>query len=45
MNDNLLATGHAVVEGRFVREFMLMLDGISVGGGTKQKREREGSPG
>ena len=38
---HLLAT--ADVEGWFVREIMLSLDGISVGG-TKHKREREGSP-
>ena len=30
------------VKGGFVREFMLLLDGISVGGQSKQ--EREGSP-
>ena len=37
---HLLATGPAGVEGRLVREKMLLLDGISVGGqGT---REREG---
>jgi hypothetical protein len=38
----LLATGHAGVEGRFVREIMLSLDGISVGG--QSTRERKGSP-
>ena len=39
----MLATGPAGVEGRFVREIMLSLDEIG-GGGTKHKREREGSP-
>ena len=39
---HLLAPGPAVVKGRFVRDFMLLLDGISVGG--RSKREREGSP-
>ncbi len=38
---NLLAPGPADVEGRFVREIMLLLDGISVGG--QITREREGS--
>ena len=36
---HLLAPGPAGVEGRFVREIMLLLDVISVGG-TKHKRER-----
>ena len=40
---HLLALGPAGVEGRFVRKIMLLLDEISVGG-TKHKREREGSP-
>ena len=40
---HLLATGPAGVEGRFVREIMLLLDGISVGG-TKHKRERGFTP-
>ena len=35
---HLLAPGPAVAEGRFVREIML-LDGISVGGQSKRKRE------
>ena len=39
---HLLAPGPAGVEGRFVREIMLLLDGISVGG--QSTREREGSP-
>ena len=39
---HLLATGPAGVKGRFVREIMLLLDGISVGG--QSTREREGSP-
>ena len=39
---HLLAPGLPGVEGRFVREIMLLLDGISVGG--KSTREREGSP-
>ena len=43
MGAHLLATGPAGVEGRFVREIMLLLDGISVGG-TKYKRERGFSP-
>ena len=37
---NLLAPGPAGVKGRFVKEIMLLLDGISVGGGTKHKREK-----
>ena len=37
---HLLAPGPACVEGRFVREIMFLLDGISVGG--KITREREG---
>ena len=41
---HLLATGPAGVEGRFVREIMLLLDGISLGGGGQSKREREGAP-
>ena len=40
---HLLATGPAGVEGMFVREIMLLLDGISVGGGHST-REREGAP-
>ena len=36
---HLLAPGPAGVEGRFVREIMLLLDVISVGG-TKHKREK-----
>ena len=40
---HLLATGPAGVEGRFVREIMLLLAGISVGG-IKHKREKGGSP-
>ena len=43
MGAHLLAPGPADVEARFVRKIMLVLDGISVGG-TKHKREREGSP-
>ena len=39
---HLLAHGPAGVEGRFVREIMLFLDGISVGG--QSTIEREGSP-
>ena len=39
---HLLATGPAGVEGRFVREIMLLLYGISVGG--QSTRERKGSP-
>ena len=39
---DLLAPGPAGVEGRFLREIMLLLDGISVGG--QSTREREGSP-
>ena len=38
---HLLAPGPAGVEGRFVREIMLLLDGISVGG--QSTRERGGS--
>ena len=38
---HLLAPGPVGVEGRFVREIMLLLDGISVGG--QSTREREGS--
>ena len=38
---HLLATGSAGVEGRFVREIMLSLYGISVG---EKVQEREGSP-
>ena len=37
---HLLATGHAGVEGRFVREIMLFLDGISVTGLSTRERER-----
>ena len=40
--DHVLAPGPAGVEGGFVREFMLLLDGISVGGQSTQ--EKEGSP-
>ena len=36
---HLLAPGPASVEGAFMREFMLLLDGISVEG-----QRREGSP-
>ena len=39
---HLLATGPAGFEGRFVREIMLLLEGISVEG--QSTREREGSP-
>ena len=39
---HLLASGPAGVEVRFVREIMLLLDGISVGG--QSTGEREGSP-
>ena len=39
---HLLATGPAGVEGRFVREIMLLLDGISVA--RQSTREGEGSP-
>ena len=42
MGAHLLATGPAGVEGRFGREIMLLLDGISVAG--QSTREREGSP-
>ena len=42
MGAHLLAPGPAGVKGRFVKEIMLLLDGISVGG--KIIREREGSP-
>ena len=38
---HLLAPGPAAVEGGLVREFMLLLDGIRVGG--QSAREREGS--
>ena len=41
-DSHLLATGVAGVEGRFGREIMLLLDGISVGG--QITRKREGSP-
>ena len=40
--EGMLAPRPAGVEGRFVREIMLLLDGISVGG--QSTREREGSP-
>ena len=43
MGAHMLATGPAGVEVRFVREIMLLLDGISVGG-TKHKRERGFTP-
>ena len=36
---HLLATGSACVEGKFVREVMLSLDGISVGGQSTRERE------
>ena len=39
---HLLTPGHKDVEGGFVRDFMLLLDGISVGGQITQ--EREASP-
>ena len=39
---HLLAPGPAGVEGRFEKEIMFLLDGISVGG--QSIREREGSP-
>ena len=39
---HLLTPGPAGVEGRFVREIMLLLDGTSVGG--QITRQREGSP-
>ena len=39
---HLLAHGLAGVEGRFVREIMLLLDGFSVGG--QSTRERAGLP-
>ena len=39
---HLLAPGLAVVKGRFFREIMLLLGGISVGG--QSTREREDSP-
>ena len=39
---HLLAPGPAGVEGKFGREFMLLLDGISVGGQSTIEREREG---
>ena len=39
---HLLEPGPASVEGGFVREFMMFLDGISVDG--QSTREREGSP-
>ena len=40
-NAHILAPGPAGVEGRFVREIILLLDGIPVGG--QSTREREGS--
>ena len=40
----LLAPGPTGVEGGFVRKFWLLLDWISVGGGTKPKRERGFTP-
>ena len=40
---HLLATGPAGVEDRFLRDFCLLLNGISVAG--QSTREREGSPG
>ena len=39
---HLLVPGPASVEVGFVRELMLLLDGLSVGG--QRTREREGSP-
>ena len=36
----LLAPGPEDVEGKFVREFVLLLDGISVMGLSTQERER-----
>ena len=39
---HLLVTGLAGVDGRFVKEIMMLLDGISVGG--QSRREKEGSP-
>ena len=42
--DHMLPTGPAGVEGRFVREIILLLDGISVGGKSTRERERKGSP-
>ena len=39
---HLLAPGHGNVEGRFGSEFMMLLDGISVG--VQSTQEREGSP-
>ena len=39
---HLLTPGHEDVVGRFVRDFMLLLAGISMGGQSTQ--EREGSP-
>ena len=39
---HMLAPEPADIEGGFVREFILVLHGISVGG-TKHTREREGS--
>ena len=38
---HLMAPGLVVVEGMFVREIMLLLDGISVGGQITRERERE----
>ena len=38
--DHLLATGPVGVEGRFVREVMLWLDGIRMGGQSTRDRER-----
>ena len=38
---HMLATGSAGVEDRFVREIMLLLDGIIV---VVQRQERQGSP-
>ena len=37
----MLAHGPAGFEGRFVREIMLLLDGISVKGQSTRERERE----
>ena len=42
MGAHLLAPRPAGVEVKFVREIMLLMDGISVGG--QSTREREGSP-
>ena len=41
--DHMLAPAPAGFEGRFVREIMLLLDGISVRGHNTRERER-GAP-